>query len=219
MEITELHTAKPNCYLLRTTSGKSMDTLSLESRFCARWYDLLGWGAIYMQCWQGTICFLLEKDSWSRVFLCWDTNLGTMTGQMLKRQQWGHGSLVCAICYPCAIYAWQSGQNSRSQSICYFFLTFSCVMKHKWKRVFQCVLRWSLLWCQAEYSLHFILNFIPCVFYSVFTNNLQMQFFTVLLLHSTAAECFDARASSSGNFSVPAELHSKRANVMVSSGW
>jgi hypothetical protein len=34
----------------------------------------------------------------------------------------------------------------------------------------------------------------------------KMHFLTVLLLHSTATTCFDARASSSGSFSVPAEL-------------
>jgi hypothetical protein len=40
----------------------------------------------------------------------------------------------------------------------------------------------------------------------VFINNQQMNLLTVLLLHSTAPTCFDARALSSGNFSVPAEL-------------
>jgi hypothetical protein len=52
-----------------------------------------------------------------------------------------------------------------------------------------------------------ILTFIPCIFCSIFTNNQQMHFFDSLLLDSTAPTCFDARASSSGSFSVPAEIH------------
>jgi hypothetical protein len=42
--------------------------------------------------------------------------------------------------------------------------------------------------------------------FSSISNNQQLHFLTVLLLHSTAPTCFDARASLSGSFSVPAEL-------------
>jgi hypothetical protein len=44
------------------------------------------------------------------------------------------------------------------------------------------------------------------MFMKVFTDNQQMDLLTVLLLYSTAPTCFDARASSSGIFSVLAEL-------------
>jgi hypothetical protein len=49
-----------------------------------------------------------------------------------------------------------------------------------------------------RYTVHFC---------SVFKNNQQMQFLTVLLLHSTARTYFDSRASSSGCFSMLTELH------------
>jgi hypothetical protein len=52
----------------------------------------------------------------------------------------------------------------------------------------------------------------------VFINNQQMHFLTVLLLHSITPTCLDTRVSSSASFSVPAELHYKHENIMVSSG-
>jgi hypothetical protein len=55
-------------------------------------------------------------------------------------------------------------------------------------------------------------NFYTVNFCSVFTNNQQCTFDS-LLLHSTASAGFEARATSSGSFCVPAELHSKYVQI------
>jgi hypothetical protein len=54
-----------------------------------------------------------------------------------------------------------------------------------------------------------------CLGAYIFKNNQQIHFLTVLLLNSISPTSFDARASSSGRFAMPTELH---ANFMVSSG-
>jgi hypothetical protein len=61
----------------------------------------------------------------------------------------------------------------------------------------------------------FFFNLYIVQFYTVFTNNQQMHFLTVLFLYSTAPTCFDARASSSGSFSMPAELHANLCYPVV----
>jgi hypothetical protein len=60
-----------------------------------------------------------------------------------------------------------------------------------------CLLRgtnWTFK-CNVSYC-----NLCTVHFYIVFINNQHIQLLTVLLLHSTAPTCFDARASSSGSF-------------------
>jgi hypothetical protein len=48
-------------------------------------------------------CHLLAADTWFRYLLGRDTSLGTTVRQMLKCQWWLRRSLVCTICYPCAM--------------------------------------------------------------------------------------------------------------------
>jgi len=62
-------------------------------RFASRWHE--------------TSCQLLGRDICHSFLLCQDTSLVDMVGQTLKCLWWLYGGLMCAICYPSAMYTWR----------------------------------------------------------------------------------------------------------------
>jgi hypothetical protein len=78
-------------------------------RFASRWHE--------------TGCHLLGPDACHRFLLCQDTSLVDVVGQTLKCLWWLYGGLMCAICYPSAMYTWSQNDVFGIRIYIYFFET------------------------------------------------------------------------------------------------
>jgi len=75
--------------------------------------------AVCSRSWCRASWHLLTAYTWYRFIVCRVRTLGVAEGKMLKYQRRLRGSLVCTICYPCAMYSSKSKWSSRHQERLY----------------------------------------------------------------------------------------------------